>query len=209
MYGQTIQMYGISERMNILSEILSSKVRAEVLRLLFGLNDNALHVRAIERRSGFAIGTIQTEMKKLYKLNLVLKKRDGNRLYYRANRQHPIFFELHSLVVKTVGLLDVLKNALEGEKTIRSAFIFGSIAEGLEKADSDIDLMVIGEIGLRSLSLLMQGLAEDFGREINPYVLSPKEFTTRILEREHFISKVLVSQKLFIIGDENDLNTMA
>ena len=209
MYGQTIQMYGISEHMSILSEILSSKVRAEVFRLLFGLNGNALHVREIERRSGFAIGTIQTEMKKLYKLNLVLKKRDGNRLYYRANRQHPIFSEIHSLVVKTVGLIDVLSDTLSGEKAIRSAFIFGSIAESSEKAESDIDLMVIGEIGLRSISRLLQGMAEEFGREINPYVLSPKEFIKRKIESEQFICKVLISPKLFIIGDENDLKTMA
>lgn len=205
MYGQTDQLYGINDHMSILSEILSSKVRAEVFRLLFGLNDKALHLREIERRSGFAIGSIQTEMKKLYKLNLVLKNRDGNRLYYRANRQHPIYSELHSLVVKTVGLIEVFKDALAGEPTIRSAFIFGSIAEGSEKAESDIDLMVIGEIGLRSVSRLLQGLAEDFGREINPYILSPNEFINRKSETEHFISKVLLSPKLFVIGDENDL----
>ncbi len=202
-------MYGMGDHMSILSEILSSKVRAEVFRLLFGLNDTPLHVREIERRSGFAIGTIQTEMKKLYKLNLVTKNRDGNRLYYRANRQHPIFSDIHSLVVKTVGLIDVLEDALAGEKAIRSAFIFGSIAEGSEKAGSDIDLMVIGEIGLRSLSRLLQGLAEKFKREINPYVLSPKEFSRRKSKNEHFISQVLVSSKLFVIGDENDLKTMA
>ena len=129
--------------MNILSEILSSKVRAEVFRLLFGLNDDALHVRGIERKTGFAIGTIQTEMKKLHRLNLVLKKRDGNRLYYRANQQHPVFSEIQALVIKTVGLLDVLKSALADENGIRVAFVFGSIARGSEKAGSDIDLMVI------------------------------------------------------------------
>jgi len=208
MYGQTIQLYGMNDHMRILSEILSSKVRAEVFRLLFGLTNNALHVREIERRSGFAIGTIQTEMKKLYKLDLVLKKRDGNRLYYSANQQHPIFSDIHSLVVKTVGLIDILKNVFAGEKSIRTAFIFGSIAEGSEKADSDIDLMVIGEIGLRSLSLLLQGLAEKFGREINPYVLTPHEYHLRISNNEHFISQVLVSPKLFIIGADSDLKTM-
>jgi predicted nucleotidyltransferase len=199
----------MNDHMSILSEILSSKVRAEVFRLLFGMNDTPLHVREIERRSGFAIGTIQTEMKKLYKLNLVLKNRDGNRLYYRANRQHPIYSDIHSLVIKTVGLIDVLKKVLAGEKAIRTAFIFGSSAEGSEKADSDIDLMVIGEIGLRALSSLLKGLAEEFGREINPYVLSPKEFSQRKSETERFISKVLVSPKLFIIGNEKDLKTMA
>ena len=147
-------------------------------------------------------------MKKLYKLNLVLKKRDGNRLYYRANRKHPIFSDIHALVVKTVGLLDVLKDALVGEKAIRAAFIFGSIAEGSEKADSDIDLLVIGEIGLRSLSRLLQGLTGELGREINPYVLAPEEFSLRKSKNEHFLSQVLMSPKLFIIGDKDDLETM-
>ena len=194
--------------MNILSEILSSKVRAEVFRLLFGLNDDALHVRGIERKTGFAIGTIQTEMKKLHRLNLVLKKRDGNRLYYRANQQHPVFSEIQALVIKTVGLLDVLKSALADEKQIRVAFVFGSIARGSEKADSDIDLMVIGNIGLRTLTRLLRGLAEKLGREINPYILSTKEFNLRKSENEHFVTQVLKDSKLFIIGEEDDLKTM-
>lgn len=194
--------------MNILSEILSSKVRAEVFRLLFGLNDDALHVRGIERKTGFAIGTIQTEMKKLHRLNLVLKKRDGNRLYYRANQQHPVFSEIQALVIKTVGLLDVLKSALADEKGIRVAFVFGSIARGSEKADSDIDLMVIGNIGLRTLTRLLRGLTEKLGREINPYILSTKEFNLRKSENEHFVTQVLKDSKLFIIGEEDDLKTM-
>jgi predicted nucleotidyltransferase len=176
--------------------------------LLFGLNDDALHVREIERRSGFAIGTIQTEMKKLFKLDLVLKQRDGNRLYYRANQLHPIFSEIRSLVIKTIGLSDVLKDALAGETTIRVAFVFGSLAKGSEKAESDIDLMVIGDLGLRSLTRLLQGLPEKLGREINPYILTPEEFTARKAEKEHFITKVLNDDKLFIMGDEDDLKAM-
>ncbi|MBW1945260.1 MAG: nucleotidyltransferase domain-containing protein [Deltaproteobacteria bacterium] len=194
--------------MSILSEILSSKVRAEVFRLLFGLNDNALHVREIERRSGFTIGTIQTEMKKLYRLDLVSKRRDGNRLYYSANQQHPLFLEIQALVVKTVGLLYILKGALDRQKEIRMAFVFGSLADGSEKAGSDIDLMVIGDIGLRSLTRLLVGLTETLGREINPYVLTTEEFSHRKSENEHFLNQVLKDSKLFIIGDEDDLKTM-
>jgi len=194
--------------MSLLSEILSSKVRAEVFRLLFGLNENALHVREIERRSGFTIGTIQTEMKKLYRLDLVSKRRDGNRLYYSANQQHPVFSEIQTLVVKTVGLFDVLKGALSGEKAIRVAFVFGSLAGGSEKAGSDVDLMVIGEIGLRSLTRLLHGLTEKLGREINPYVLTPEELKHRKSENEHFLTRVLKDSKLFIIGDEDDFRTM-
>ena len=194
--------------MSLLSEILSSKVRAEVFRLLFGLDNDAMHVREIERRSGFAIGTIQTEMKKLHKLDLVTKRRDGNRLYYSANLNHPIFPEIQALVIKTVGLTDVLKNALAGNKAIHVAFVFGSLATDSEKSGSDIDLMVIGDLGLRSLSRLLQDLTEKLGREINPYILTPEEFNTRKTESEHFLSQVLKESKLFIIGDVDDLKTM-
>ncbi len=194
--------------MSILPEILSSKVRAEVFRLLFGLNDEALHMREIERRSGFAIGTIQTEMKKLHRLDLVLKRRDGNRLYYSANQHHPIFSEIQAIVIKTTGLLDVLKEALAGEKAIRVAFVFGSLARDTEKAESDIDLMVLGYLGLRSLTRLLNGLTGKLGREINPFILTPEEFSTRKSKNEHFLSQVLKDSKLFVIGDEDDLKTM-
>jgi len=72
--------------MNILAEILSSKIRAEIFRILFGTRDDALHMREIERRSGFTTGTVQQELKKLHRLELIKKNRDGNRLYYQANK---------------------------------------------------------------------------------------------------------------------------
>ena len=140
---------------------------------------------------------------------MVQKRRDGNRLYYRANLNHEIFGEIQALVVKTVGLADILKAALVGEKTIGVAFVFGSIARQSEKAGSDIDLMVIGDLGLRSLSSLLNGVSDKLGREINSYILSPAEFKSRKNENEHFISRVLSEPRLFIIGTENDLEAMA
>ena len=98
--------------MSLLSEILSSNIRAEIFRLLFGVTDEELHMREIERRTGFAIGTIQTELKKLLRLDLLNKRRDGNRLYYHANKDHPLYTAIHNLVIKTVGLVDVLHGAL-------------------------------------------------------------------------------------------------
>ena len=101
-----------------------------------------------------------------------------------------------------------MKGALNRQKEIRVAFVFGSLAGGSEKAGSDIDLMVIGDIGLRSLTRLLVGLTENLGREINPYVLTTEEFSHRKSENEHFLNQVLKDSKLFIIGDEDDLKTM-
>ena len=194
--------------MNVLAEILSSKIRAEIFRLLFGTSAEELHMREIERRSGYAIGTIQTELKKLLRLDLVKKRKDGNRLYYRANKEHPFYPDIRSLVLKTIGLGDILKDALRQDSDISIAFVFGSIALHEETAGSDVDLMVIGKLGLRKLTGMLSGVSEQIGREINPHVLSVNEFIKRKAKREHFITQVLEAPKIFIIGNENELESM-
>ncbi len=193
--------------MSLLAKILSSKIRAEIFRLLFGTNDKALHMRDIERRSGFAIGTIQGELKKLSNLDLVLKEVDGNRTYYRANKNHPLYNDIHNLVLKTTGLVDVLRNALETQK-IKLAFVFGSFAKGEESADSDIDLMVIGNLGLRDITRLLSDTQGKILREINPHVYSLDEFIKKYKKNDHFVSQVVEGPQIFIIGSEDELKAM-
>lgn len=194
--------------MNILSQILSSKVRAELFRLLFGLNSADLHVRELERGAGCTIGPIQSELKKLLALGLVSARRDGNRLYYRANVEHPLYSDIHSMVLKTSGLGDYLKERLGAREDISIAFVFGSIAAGNERAASDIDLMIIGSIGLRAVSGLLADFRVAVGREVNPHVFTIEEFSTRRKEGEHFITTVLSSSRLFVKGTEHDLAEM-
>jgi len=195
--------------MALLSEILSSNVRADIFRLLFGVNDSELHMREIERRSGYAIGTIQTELKKLLRLDLVIKRKDGNRTYYRANKNHPLFLDIQRLVLKTVGLVDVLHNKLKNNREILIAFVFGSIARQREMAESDVDLFVVGDLGLRKLVGLLSGVSDKIGREINPHVFTVKELRKRLTEKDHFITRVFDEPKIFILGNDNELNTMA
>lgn len=196
--------------MGILAEILSSKVRAEIFRNLFGVApDTALYMREIERRTGFAIGTVQTELKKLQRLDIISCVRDGNRVYYRANTTHPLYPDIRALVLKTSGLADVIKNSLGSEKGILAAFVFGSLARDEEKSNSDVDLMVIGDVGVRKLTGLLMDASEKIGREINPHVFSKKEFIKRKKGQDHSLNQVLDSPKIFIIGTENELAAMA
>ena len=194
--------------MNILTEMLSSRVRGEIFRVLFGLDPVELHLREIVRVSGCSVGTVQTEMKKLYRLDLVLQRRDGNRLYYRANSDHPLYPEIRGLVVKTVGLADILREALARCPGIAVAFVFGSVAARGEKAGSDIDLMVIGAVGLREVSGVLAGVTTQVSREINPFVIAVEEFVRRRNELDHFITQTLRSPRLFIIGSEDDLTEL-
>jgi len=190
-----------------LVDIVSSRVKAAILRLLFGSRPTEVHLRELVRRSGLSIGTVQQELRRLTRIGLVVAWKDGNRVYYRANPGHPLHAELRSLVLKTDGLAGVLEGALE-DKHILSAFVFGSVARGEAGAESDVDLMVIGAIGLRRVAQLLSGVAEKVGREINPHILTPDEFKLRRRRRDRFLSSVLASPKLFVKGNENDLEAV-
>ena len=193
--------------MNRLAELLSSRARAEIFRLLFRGTGEELHVREIDRRSGLNDSTLRQEMRKLVRLDLVQSRKDSNRVYYRAKTESPLYPEIRNLVLKTTGLSDLLKSALK-DKRIRLAFVFGSIASGEEKAGSDVDLMVIGQLGLRDLSRLLSGIEEKIGREVNPHVLREEEFRKRIRAKEHFVSSAMETPKIFIIGSQRELEAM-
>ena len=189
--------------MNLLS-ILFPQVRAEVLRLLFANGSRELHLRDVTRQSGLTLGTMQGEMEKLSAADLVTSRRDGNRRYYRANAAHPLFPDLQQLVLKTSGLRDVLADALHGVKGVEIAFVFGSLAGGTGKAVSDVDLMVIGTVGLRALAPRLRKAAEIVGREINPVTMTTSEFA-KGRKGNPFLLEVLGKEKLFVKGGADEL----
>jgi predicted nucleotidyltransferase len=189
--------------MNLLAQILSSQVRAEIFRLLFNEVHSSIHLRDLQRQSGLSIGTIQKEIAHLKKLDLVISERDGNRLYYSANTDHPLFTEISGLVRKTSGIAEQIKNALNSIKGIDYAFIFGSYAKCEEKSHSDSDIIIIGSIGLRLLSSVFKSVTEKSGREINPHIYSMKSWKEKIKKNDHFIKNILNEKKIFLIGDEN------
>ncbi|PIW61017.1 nucleotidyltransferase domain-containing protein [Shewanella sp. CG12_big_fil_rev_8_21_14_0_65_47_15] len=193
--------------MDTLSEILSSRSRAQIFKLLFGGTENELHVREIQRRSGLNDSTLRQELRKLVRLDLVKGRKDSNRVYYRANTENPLYPEIRNLVTKTTGVVGVLREALQDGR-IHVAFVFGSIAGGEVTAGSDVDLLVIGEIGFRDLSELLSGCSEVIGREINPHVMNKIEYRKRVESGEHFMSHILKSRKIFVVGTEHDLKAM-
>ena len=194
--------------MSSLHKILSSKVRAEIFRLLFTESATELHVRELARRSKLNEATLRQDLSKLKELDLVTRRRDGNRVYFRANQEHPVYSDIQGLVLKTTGLVEVLHRALE-PADITVAFVFGSVAAGRETAHSDVDLMVIGNVGLRTLSSHLSGITSQVGREINPHVMTEVEYRKRLQAKDHFVTHVLSGPKLFVRGNANDFEAMA
>src|SRR5229473_886799 len=173
-----------------LIDIVSSRVKAELLRLLFGLRQPELHLRELVRQSGLSLGTVQQELRRLTRIGLVTARRDGNRVYYQANQEHPLYADLRNVVLKTNGLVNVLRQALQ-VKDVQLAFVFGSIARGEARPESDVDLMVITPLGLRRIARMLAHVGEELGREINPHVMAREEFARRKRSGDHFVSSLL------------------
>lgn len=146
-------------------------------------------------------------MRQLVDAGLVNRKTVGSQTLYSANRESPIFREIKGLVTKTVGMHDVLANALKPLKNkINLAFVYGSIARSRELEQSDVDLMVVGNADFDQIVEQIRDAEKILNREINPTVYSIREFTMKL--GGNFLANVLSEKKLFIIGDEDDLRSL-
>ena len=192
---------------NTLERLLSSKVKAGVLHLLFGQEGRELHVRELARQAGLTEGTVRQELARLADVGVVTPRRSGNRTYYRAESSHPLYRDLRGLVVKTSGVVDVLREALD-DPGIHVAFVFGSVAAGTDRAASDVDLMVIGSISLRQVTRRVSLVTERLGREVNAHVMTEDDVSLKKRKRDHFLSTVLAAPRLFVIGDERELEAV-
>lgn len=184
--------------------LLLPEYRRRVLGLLLLHPDTQLHGREIARRTGLPAGTITRELGKLTSVGLLQREKRGNQQLYRADKGCPVFTELASILRKTSGVADVLATALAPvADKIDVAFIYGSVARGKETAGSDIDLMLVGQLGFDEAVQLLWPLQAELGREINPYVLDQQEFAAR--SQETFMRDVLSKPKIFVMGSDDEL----
>ncbi len=188
-----------------ISDVLFSGVQQKVLGLLFGQPDRSFYANEIAKLGMTGRGALQRELERMTSSGLITVTTIGRQKHFQANRNSPIFNELRTIVLKTFGLADVLRLALaEHSNSIFCAFIYGSVAKGTDTASSDIDVMVIAE-GL-SYSLLFEALTkaeETLGRKVNPTLYSPGEFTKKLTNDNHFVTRVVDQPKIVLIGDEN------
>jgi len=187
-----------------LGELLFGQTRGRVLRLLFGHPDQAFFVRQIARETAVSVGSVQRELEALAQVDLIQRSMSGHQVYYQANRNHPVFADIHALVAKTVGVFQELASALAPlAKRISLAFVYGSVASRSENADSDVDLMIVGDVTLDEV-LVQLGPAERLiGRPINPTLYSDSDFKTKIESGNHFLRSVMRGERVVLIGEDH------
>lgn len=163
------------------------------------LSDLAKHLRR-------SPSTLQKPLAALVSAEVLLRRKEGNRVYFRANSDCPFFSDLQGLIAKTVGLVDVLRELLAplGNR-LEVAFVHGSVAKSREHALSDVDLITIGSMGLAELSPVLEEAEVRLGRPVNANAYSPEEFARKIAAKNHFLCSVLEKDKLFVAGAADDL----
>ncbi len=190
-----------------ISDALFSKVQQRVLGLFFGQPDRVFHTNEIIRLTHSGTGAVQRELERLVTVGLILVKPSGNQKQYQANQGSFIYPELRSIVQKTFGLVDILREAISPRSShIRVAFIYGSIAKQEDNAGSDIDLMLIGEdLSYADLYPLLENSQAKLARQINPTCYSQEEWSRKRDDGNNFINQILKQPKIFLIGTERDL----
>jgi predicted nucleotidyltransferase len=190
-----------------LGDVLFTKTQQRVLGLLFGSPDRSFYSNEIVRHADVGIGAVQRELQRLESASLITARKIGNQKHYQANREAAIFAELKGIVVKTFGVADRLREALEPlEAQILAAFVYGSVAKGTDTASSDIDLMLIADDldYPRVIGALSEAEA-DLGRPVNPSLYTPAQWHRKLAEDSGFVKRVMEQAKLFILGNEGDI----
>jgi predicted nucleotidyltransferase len=186
--------------MQAASLLLGPDTRRAILARVFLDPSREFHLRELVRLTGFAPRSVQKEVEKLVSADLLSDRRSGNRRYLRANDRHPLFQPIREIVLKTEGLADVLRDAL-GTRGIDCAVVFGSIASHRTTAGSDVDLLVVGTIGLREAVRRLGPAHDRLGREINAVVWSRDEFERRRAESDPFLQGILEGPVVPVIGE--------
>ncbi|MCU7860280.1 MAG: nucleotidyltransferase domain-containing protein [Candidatus Thiodiazotropha sp. (ex Lucinoma kastoroae)] len=191
---------------SLLADIMFKEYRRRVLCLLLLRPDQAYHVREIARLTGTVPGTLHKELSKLAQAGVLKKSSRGNQVSYQANRDCLIFEELSSILRKTSGVADILVNALACQKdNIDAALVFGSIASGKATSDSDIDLLIVGNVSFSEAVKALYPAQAVLGREINPKLYNTAEWQSARKENSAFIREILEKPTIRIIGDTDDL----
>ena len=186
-----------------ISSALFSDSQARVLQWLFGQPERSYHLSELRRLTSLGSASLQRELNRLADAGLVNSERVGNLRRFQANPQSPVYQELASLVRKTLGVVPLLRQALHPlAGRLSKAFIYGSVARQTDTADSDVDLLLVGEnLSLNEILNLLLPLEAQLGRKINPNCYTPAEYAKRVAEPDSFVNRVLAQVTLPLIGD--------
>ncbi len=185
-------------------------IRQEILAATLLSPKKSWYLSELASYLGTSPSSLQRELDSLTKSGVLDRKQDGRRTYYKAQTASPVFSELRLLFSKTAGIVPTLESEIGrfGEK-IKWAAIYGSIARGEEQAQSDVDLLIVGRVGMAELLPVLRRVERQFGREVNVTRFSENEFREKLHSKDHFLKSVIKGKLITIMGSLNELEKAA
>ncbi len=183
--------------------------RRGILAATYGQPDRWWYLSELAGHLHTRPSSLQRELQSLAASGILRQRQDGRRIYFQAESASPIYAELRGIVIKTMGVASALQDVMRkfGSR-IACAFLYGSIARQDEHTLSDADIMIIGAVGLSDLSPTLRKLEKKFGREFNATCYAATEFRKKVKDGNHFILNVLAGEKVFVKGDESELESL-
>jgi predicted nucleotidyltransferase len=191
-----------------LADALFPKVRQRVLAVLFGAPDRSFYANEVIALAQSGTGAVQRELAGLSEAGLLTVRKQGNQKHYQADASAPVFAELRGLVLKTMGLADVLRTALAPlAAQIDIAFIYGSVARQQDTAQSDVDVMIVSDtLGYGDVFSALEAATVSLGRKVNPTLYTPADLAKRVQNDNAFITRVWQQPKIWLIGSEEHID---
>ena len=197
-------------RNNKMLDALFPRTRQNILAALLLSPARRWYLSDLAQCLGVPPSSLQRELASLAEAGILCREADGNRVYYQANAAFALLPELQSIFAKTVGLADQIRAALEPYETqVDLAFIFGSVARGERTAQSDVDVLVVGSVGMADLALPLRELERALQIPVNVTLFTLSEFWEKRRRNNHFLQTILRGQKIFLKGSEHELANAA
>jgi len=189
-----------------LADALFTTTQQRVLALLFGQPARSFYASELIERTGSGSGAVQRELKRLASSGLATVKRIGNQKHYQANPNSPVFAELHSLVNKTVALVEPVREALAPlADHIKLALLYGSVVKGTDTATSDIDILIVADgVTLEDVYSTLAPVEAKLDRKISPTLYTSREFADRKASKNPFLTRVLTGEHLVLMDNEHE-----
>lgn len=200
-----IKTKSIEQRQSSLADTLFSKTQQKVLGALFGQPERSFYATQLIEMVGGGSGAVQRELAQLEASGLISATRIGNQKHYQGNRESPIFEELRGIVLKTFGVADVLRTALDPlAGRIDAAFIYGSVAKGSDTAKSDVDVMIVGsDISYPDVIEALSKIEKQLGRAVNPTIYKKDELQRKLAAGNSFLERVLKQPRIYLMGSDD------
>jgi predicted nucleotidyltransferase len=190
---------------SLLERIFSSRVRIRLLSHFLLHPDARDHIRALANEVDAQYSAVWKELNNLEEAGLLQSEEVGGRRVFRLNTRAAIIPELRNILLKTTGVGDLIRRTFRDFEGVEAVFIFGSFAEGTIDAESDLDLMIIGDLEVAAVAPVIDNLEGEIARSVNYILLTRKEWNSRIEENDPLIANIKKEPKIMLIGTQDDI----